>query len=159
MKILLKILGGLVVCVLVLLVVFRITGLEPHGGFPGLWLKGNLVPAPVADWAWTDKVPTIKLQTESWYLLPHSVTIDCMTLNGRLYVSSGYPPQNPKSWYENVVRDQQVRMQIGNNLYDLTLTEVRDPTEAAAAMKAKYTKYPELKTPSNFIIHVFRVEG
>lgn len=159
MKIFLKILGGLIICLIVLLVVFRITGLEPHDRFPGLWLKGNLVTTPVNDWTWTDKVPTIKLQTESPYLLPHSVTIDCMTLNGHLYVSSGYPPQSPKTWYENLTRDPHVRIQIGNNLYDRTMTEVKDPTEAAAAMKAKYTKYPTLKTPSNFIIHVFRVDG
>ncbi|HVA94319.1 MAG TPA: hypothetical protein VNI36_05375 [Candidatus Dormibacteraeota bacterium] len=158
MKIFLKILGGLVLCVIVLLVVFRITGFGPHGGTPGLWLKGNLVTTPVNDWTWTDKVPTIELQTESWYLLPHSVTIDCMTLNGHLYVSSGYPPQSVKTWYKNVVRDPHVRILIGNNLYDRTLTEVKDPTEAAAAMKAKYTKYPKLKTPSDFIIHVFRVD-
>ena len=159
MKIVLKILGGLVICVLILLVVFRITGLGPHGGFPGLWLKGNLVTTPVNDWTWTDKVPTIEVQTESWYLIPHSVTIDCMTLNGRLYVSSGYPPQSVKTWYKNVARDPHVRILIGNNLYDRTFTEVKDPAEAAAAMKAKYTKYPTLKTPSNFIIHVFRVDG
>jgi hypothetical protein len=157
MKIFLKILGGLVICILVLLVVFRITGLGPHGRTPGLWLKGNLVTTPVNDWTWTDKVPTIQLQTESWYLLPHSVNIDCMTLNGHLYVSSGYPPQNVKTWYKNLVRDPHVLIRIGNNLYDRTMTEVKDPTEAAAAMKAKYTKYPTLKTPSNFIIHVFRV--
>ncbi len=159
MKIFLKIVGGLLVCVVVLLVVFKITGLEPHDRFPGLWLKANLVTTPVTDWSWTDKVPTIKLQTESWYLLPHSVTIDCMTLNGHLYVSSGYPPQSPKSWYENVMRDPHVRIQIGNNLYDRTLILVKDSTESATAMKAKYTKYPKLKTPSNFVIHVFRVDG
>jgi hypothetical protein len=158
MKIVWKILGGLVICVVVLLVVFRITGFGPHGGVPGLWLKGNLVTTPVNDWAWTDKVPTIELQTESWYGIPHSVTIDCMTLNGHFYVSSGYPPGQVKSWYKNLVRDHHVRILIGDNLYDRTMTEVKDPAEAAAAMKAKYTKYPTLKTPSNFIIHVFRVD-
>jgi hypothetical protein len=159
MKTLSKIAGVIIGCLVLLLIVLRVTGFGPHGGTPGLWLKGNLVTTPVADWTWTDKVPTIQLQTESWYLLPHSVTIDCMTLNGHLYVSSGYPPQSVKTWYENVVRDPHVRIKIGNNLYDRTLTEVKDPTEAAAAMKAKYTKYPTLKTPSNFIIHVFRVDG
>lgn len=159
MKIFLRILGGLVICIGVLLAVFRFTGLGPHGGFPGLWLKGNLVTTPVNDWTWTDKVSTIEVQTESGYFIPHSVTIDCMTLNGRLYVSSGYPPQSPKTWYENVERNPHVRILIGNNLYDRTMTEIKDPAEAATAMKAKYAKYPTLKTPSNFIIHVFRVDG
>jgi hypothetical protein len=56
------------------------------------------------------------------------------------------------------VRNPHVRILIGNDLYDRTLIEVKDPAEAASAMKAKYTKYPTLKTPSNFIIHVFRVD-
>ncbi len=74
MKTLLKIVGGIVLCLVLLLVVFRITGLDPNGGRPGLWLKGNLVTAPVTDWSFTETIPYIKIQTESWYGLPHSVS-------------------------------------------------------------------------------------
>lgn len=158
MKIFLKITGTTVGCLVVLAVVLSITGFGPHGTTPGLWLKGNLVTTPVTDWSFTDKVPVIELQTESWYLLPHSVHIYCMTYNGQLYVSAGYPPNAQKTWDANVLRDPHVRIKIGNNLYDRTLVWVKDPAQAAAAMKAKYTKYPTLKTPKNWTIHVFRVE-
>ena len=36
MKMLLKIAGGILVCLALLLVVFRITGLNPHDRIPGL---------------------------------------------------------------------------------------------------------------------------
>ena len=58
MKMLLKIAGGIIVCLALLLVVLRITGLNPHDRIPGLWLTGNLVTTPVTDWSFTDKVPT-----------------------------------------------------------------------------------------------------
>jgi hypothetical protein len=86
MKILWKIVGGLLVCLIVLLGVLRITGLPPNGRRPGLWIKGNPVAAPVSDWSWTDQYPYIELQTRTWYLLPHSVTINC------LRISSKFPP-------------------------------------------------------------------
>ena len=91
MKMLLKIVGGILVCLALVLVVLRITGLNPHDRIPGLWLTGDLVTTPVTDWSFTDKVPNIKLQTQSRFLLPHSVTINCLAYNGQLYVSSTYP--------------------------------------------------------------------
>ena len=82
MKVLLKIVGGILVCLALVLVVLRITGLNPHDGIPGLWLTGDLVTTPVTDWSFTDEVPTIKLQTQSRFLLPHSVTINCLAYQG-----------------------------------------------------------------------------
>ncbi|MGH9690679.1 MAG: hypothetical protein ACRD4C_06275 [Candidatus Acidiferrales bacterium] len=68
MKTLLKIAGAIIVCLMLVLVVLRITGLNPHDRTPGLWLTGGLVTTPVTDWSFTDKVPTIKPQTHSRFL-------------------------------------------------------------------------------------------
>ncbi len=81
---------GLVVVVLVALVVLRVAGLDPKERRPGLWLAGERVTAPVADWSFTDKYPTIYIQTQSRYLLPHSVTITCVAHDGQLYLTSVY---------------------------------------------------------------------
>jgi hypothetical protein len=159
MKMLLKIVGGILVCLALLLVVLRITGLNPHDGIPGLWLTGDLVTTPVADWSFTDKVPTIKLQTQSRFLLPHSVTINCLAYNGGLYVSSIYPAGTPRSWNENVMRDPHVRIKIGDKLYDRTLVLVTDPTERDGVLQVRGKKYPQLKIPANATIHVFHVAG
>ncbi len=94
MKTLLNILGAIVICMVLLLVTLRFTGLNPHGdtpgpgSYPGLWLSGNLVTTPVADWSFTDNIQTVKLQTNTWYLIPHSVTIWCIAYNGQLYVAT-----------------------------------------------------------------------
>ena len=57
MKTLWKIVGGILVCLVLALLVLRVTGLEPHERIPGLWLKGDLVTTPVDDWSFTDKIP------------------------------------------------------------------------------------------------------
>jgi len=159
MKTLLKIVGVIAVCLGVALVVFRIAGLNPHGRIPGLWLTGNVVTTPVTDWSFTEKVPNIELQTESRFLLPHSVTIDCLDYNGQLYVSSVYPAGSPRGWNDNAIRDPNVRIKIGNNLYDRTLFLVNDPSERDAVLQVRARKYPHLKVPANSTIHVFRVVG
>ena len=71
MKALWKVLGVILACLVLLLVVARIVGFEPNGRRPGLWLKGDLVTTPVTDWSFTEKVQNVKLQTNTWYLVPH----------------------------------------------------------------------------------------
>ena len=159
MKTLLKIVGAILVCLALALVVLRITGLDPHDRIPGLWLTGDLVTTPVNDWSFIDKVPNIKIQTQSRFLLPHSVTINCLSYNGQFYVSSTYPPGTPRSWNDNVMRDPHVRIKIGNKVYDRTLVLLTDPAEIDAVLQARLKKYPRLKIPANSVIHVYRVVG
>ena len=158
MKMLLKIVGGILACLALLLVVFRITGLNPHDRIPGLWLTGDLVTTPVTDWSFTDEVPNIKLQTQSRFLLPHSVTINCLAYKGQLYVSSTHPAGALRSWGGNVMRDPHVRIKIGDKLYDRTLVFVTDPAEKDAVIQAREKKY-KLKTPANSTTDVFHVVG
>jgi|SRR5215469_682739 len=158
MKVLLKIVAAILVCLASLLVVLRFTGLNPHDRIPGLWLTGDLVTTPVTDWSFTDEVPNIKLQTQSRFLLPHSVTINCLAYKGQLYVSSTHPIGAPRSWDENVMRDPHVRIKIGDELYDRTLVLVTDPAEKEAVVQIRENKY-QLKVPANATIDVFRVTG
>ena len=158
MKTLIKIIGAVVVCLIVAVIVLRITGLDPKGRRPGLWLKGNLVTTPVTDWSFTDKLHNIEIQTETWYGLPHSVTINCNRANGQqLYLVSTYPAGTRRSWNDNVMRDPHVRLKIGDNVYDRTLSPVTDPAEQQAVLKAKYQKYPDQKLNPNDSVHIFHV--
>lgn len=159
MKALLKIVGGILVCLVLLLIVLRITGLNPHDRIPGLWLTGDLVTTPVNDWSFTDAVPTIKLQTRSQFLLPHSVTINCLAYQGGFYVTSTHPAGAPRSWDQNVMRDPHVRIKIGDKLYDRTLVPVTDPAEKDAVLQIKAKKYPQLKIPADSTTDVFQVVG
>ena len=82
MRALSKVIGAILVGLALVLIGARITGLEPTLQRPGLWLKGELVSTPVTDWSFTDKIPLIQIQTNSPYLLPHSVTINCISYKG-----------------------------------------------------------------------------
>ena len=141
MKTLLKVLGGILVCVVLLLVVLRITGFEPHGLHPGLWLKGDLMMTPVTDWSFAEKARTLEVQTNTWYLIPHSVTISRVVYNGQLYLYSIYGEggdyPHGRVWNNNVARDPHVRLKIGNRLYDCTLVRVTDSAEIAAVEGAE----------------------
>jgi len=159
MKTVWKIVGAVAVCLILALVVLRFTGLNRHGRIPGLWLTGNVVTTPVTDWSFTEKVPNIGLQTQSRFLLPHSVTINCLDYNGQLYVSSVYPPGTPRGWNDNVMRDPHVQIKVGNNLYERTLVLVADPAERDAVLQVRARKYPRLNIPPNSTIHVFHVVG
>ena len=161
MKTLLKVVGLILVGLVLLLVVARITGLEPTLRRPGLWLKGELVTTPIADWSFTDQVQNIKIQTNSWYLLPHSVTINCISYKGQLYLYSFYAAgltyPHGRRWNEDVARDPHVRIKIGDKLYDRTLILATDPAEQEAVHEATFKKYPDLKLPPGGTIVLFHV--
>src|ERR1700686_1061125 len=163
MKPLVKIVGATLICLVLLLAMLSITGFEPRERTPGLWLKGNIVTTPVADWSFTDKYPTVKVQTRTWYLLPHSVTTYCVAYNGQLYLTSVYPAgveyPHGRSWNENVARDPHVRIKIGDQLYDRTLSYVTDPAEKAGVFQAKRKKYPQQVIPANARVQMFHVGG
>ncbi len=127
-------------------------GCEPGDGPPGLWLGGELVTTPVTDWSFTDEFQEIYLETQTWYLIPHSVTIWCATHNGQLYLFSIYSegrdefPEG-RSWNRNVVRDPRVRLKIGNQLFEQRTILVTDSAEKEAVLQAfarKYTRVKEL---------------
>lgn len=155
--------SAVVVVVLLLLATLRATGFEPRDcanagsswtcRTPGLWLKGDVVEGPVTDWSFTDKIPTIKIQTQSPMLLPYSVAIWCAAYNGNLYVTS----YRGRRWVEDIVGDPHVRIKIDGRLYDRSLSMVTDPAEKAAVLQAKGKKYPEWKVPAVETATVFRV--
>lgn len=138
------------------LLTLRITGLDPEYmdytteaytergrmTYPGLWLKGELVQEPVANWDWVYDVDhpvrgnTIMLETRTWYGIPYSVTILPTARGDKLYIGGSardarlereFP--NYKQWWANVDRDPRVRLKIDGKLYEMTATLVSDPAE------------------------------
>ena len=147
MKTVAKIVAGTVVCLVLLLVLLRMTGFNPigdtpgPGNYPGFWLSGKVVTTPVTDWSFATQYQTDKVQTRTWYLIPHSVTTGFIVHNGQLYLTSnfaaGVPFPQGKSWVTNVMRDPHVRLKFGNNLYDCILSHVTDPNERAAVSRTE----------------------
>lgn len=159
MKTLGKIVGAILIGCALLLVILRFTGLNPRARTPGLWLTGKVVNTPVTDWSFTDKVQHVEVQVRTWYLLPHSVTINCISNDGRLYLSSVFGQDETRSWNAAVLRDPRVRIKVGDQLYDRTLVPVTDPAEWKAVLEARARKYPRLKIPRGATVHIFRVTG
>ena len=159
MKTLWKTVAVIVVCLVLVLIVLRITGFGPHGRTPGLWLKGNIVTTPVTDWSFTYNIPVIQIQTQTWYLLPHSLNINCLDYDGQLYLVSVYPAGTRHTWNDNVMRDPHVLIKIGDQMYDRMLSLVTDAAEQEGVLQARHKKYPELKIRPNSTIHVFHVVG
>jgi len=158
-----KIIGAIVVVLVLLLVVLRITGLNPigstpgPGNYPGLWLSGKVVKTSVTDWSFATQYKTDKIQTRTWYLIPHSVTTGFVVRNGELYITSMFPAGAPfpqgKSWVTNVMRDPHVRLKFGDNLYDCVLTPVTDAGERDAVLGPRARAASSGNGPA---MHLFR---
>jgi len=170
MKTLAKSVGLVLVCLILALAVLRATGLNPigdtpgRGNYPGLWLSGTVVTTPVTDWSFANQYKTDKLQTRTWYLIPHSVTTGHIVHNGQLYITSffaaGVPFPQGKSWVTNVMRDPHVRLKFGNNLYDCVLSHVTDPDEKAAVLGPRAAQSAQLSAANATggpVMHLFHV--
>src|SRR2546426_9933976 len=159
---LLLVVGALLACVAVALGTLRVVGLDPKDRRPGLWPPGALVPKPGTDWSFTDRYPTILVQTWSWYGLPHPLTTSCTAHNGQLYLTSVYRPggQFPRDrlWNRNIIRDPHVRLKIGDQVFDRTVALVTDPAEKDAVLQTKAKKYPRQQMSDTSRVYVFRVQ-
>jgi hypothetical protein len=184
MKIL-KVGALLIVAVLALmLLTFRVTGLEPqyldmnqlrsHHNIarPGLWLKGEVVTTPVTDWSFVNDVPhpgrslnTVLVETRTPYFIPHSVRTIPSVRDGRLYIRShqdrmDFEFPHDKSWTADVALDPRVRIKIGDKLYEATLVLVADRAQAIALLGRNPETLEKGPDGQEHVVgydHVFRV--
>ena len=152
--------GAILILVIlgVTLVTLRFTGLEPEYldlnqlrahhmiARPGLWLKGEVVTAPITDWSFVNDVPhpgrsinTVLVETRTLYFIPHSVRTMPFVRNGVLFIRSHQDRMDvqfphDKSWTDNVARDPRVRIKIGDKLYEATMVLVADRAQAIAVL-------------------------
>ena len=188
MKKVLKVGGSLLVGVLVLaLFTLRLTGLEPayidpsseqfaannRIARPGLWLTGEVVTTPVANWDFVNNIRdpirknTIMIETRTWYGIPHSVTTGVVGRGDKLYVHGHQDEKrmakqfpSDKAWTANVARDPRVRMKIGGKIYEMTLVLITDRAEVAAIMgrdPETREKGPDGQERVKEVMHYWRV--
>jgi hypothetical protein len=113
-------------------------GCNPSERRPGLWLSGEPAAFP-ADWTFTSDINEIAVQVATPYLIPHSVTIWCASLDGQLYVGARAP--ETKRWPGWVDRDPNVRLLVDGKLYDATLVPLDDPVTLTRLMPVYAAKY------------------
>jgi hypothetical protein len=116
--------------------------LEPSGARPGFGLSGEVAREPVSDWSFTDRVEEILIETRTGYGLSHSVTIWCVSIDGALYVGASAPDfPKERRWVSNVRRDPDVRLKIGDRIYERRLELVTDPAMTDLVNRAFGRKY------------------
>ncbi len=74
-----------------------------------------------------------------WDWIPHSVTVWCVIVGNELYVSAD--DADKKSWVANVARNPNVRLKIGDKVYEQKLVPITDTATIAAIDSGFARKY------------------
>lgn len=117
------------------------------GPIPGGALSGQPADAP-ADWTTELEDGHAICEIESRPTDPHSIQLDCFVYGGSLYVqshrwalSSWWPV---RSWAAVWIEHPDVRVRIGDALYDLTAKQITDAPERASILAFRgYDPVPE----------------
>ncbi len=125
-----------------LLALSALAACGPLGPLAGGRLTGEVVSDPVTDWSFTDALATVEVETRPE--APYSVTVWCFHSGSSLYV----PARNPKSktWVQNALADDRVRLRIDGRIYERRAVRVTDPDEIEAVLPALLEKY-QLELP------------
>ena len=110
----------------------------PRGILAGGSYLGSAVRERVSDWSFTDKEYLVGIETRGRFFR-HSVTILCVSADGRLYVMARHAPR--KRWVQNLEADPRVRLRIGDVLYAGRAVRVTRQDEADAVARAFLRKY------------------
>jgi|TARA_B100000315_G_scaffold124669_1_gene114618 hypothetical protein len=104
---------------------------------PGGWLLGTEVSEPVSDWSFANQVPLCQIQVSGW--LPHSVNLNCMSADGKLYLSCA--SCDGKRWSTYALANPNGRIRMNGSVYPVTLTRVLDPKLLDEAWQARAAKF------------------
>lgn len=143
MKIVLRVLGGLVGAVVVLMLAVFVYGRfsdGPVGFFSGGPLaSGEMVTTPVADWGFATDVDTIEFQLVE---PPRSRTVWILVEDGRAYIPCGIPNFTLwKKWPHEALEDGRAIVRIEGKRYPLELVKVDEPGLRAALLANVAEKY------------------
>ncbi|MDJ0786057.1 MAG: hypothetical protein QNK05_04575 [Myxococcota bacterium] len=106
---------------------------------PGGRLSGE-VASPPADWSFTDAVDTMQLETAPDD--PYSVNVWATASAGSMYVVG----REGSGWVDRATANPEVRLRVGDTLYELRAVPVTDEAELdalVAAIGAKYDFEPD----------------
>lgn len=115
-------------------------GCGPLVMVPGGELSGSLKAIP-ADWSFSDAIETVQLETRP--ADPYSVNVWGVGLGSLFYVAAG---DAESRWALHIAEDPNVRLKLGDDLYELHATHTTDASELdafLAALKQKYDFEPE----------------
>ena len=131
--------------------------IDPSDARPGLGLSGEVHQQRVDDWSFTADANEIFIETVTSYRIPHSVTAWCVTVEDGLYVAAD--DADEKRWVTNVARDPNVRLKIGDKIYEQKLVPVTDAGTIASIDSgfARKYDYEEEEADDKMIVGYWRV--
>ena len=131
--------------------------IDPSDERPGLGLSGEVHQQGVEDWSFTLDAEEIFIETVTSYWIPHSVTAWCVTVGSELYVAAD--DADKKSWVANVARDPNVRLKIGDKVYEQKLVPITDAATQASIDRgfAQKYEYEEEETDDEMIVGYWKV--
>ena len=113
----------------------------PCERFPGAWLAGDVVQAPVDDWSFANDVGICFVEVPS--IIAHSVTLNCMSADGRLYLSCSQC--EGKRWSTIALEAGSGRIRIGETVYPVSMSRVTTNDELDLAWRARAMKLAALR--------------
>lgn len=120
----------LAVCLLAL-------GCGPTGPLPGGRLSGQVATELPTDWSFTDDEKTVQLETRPSD--PYSVNLWGVSLGDHFYVASGQG--GAATWVAYITEDPNVRLRVGDTLYELRAVRVSNETDGERFIEALTRKY------------------
>lgn len=125
---------------LMFLVALALPGCGDFSPISGGELTGTVKPVPV-DWTLVAGDDVVQLETRAPE--PYSVNLWIIGAGPDLYVFAG---DNRAAWIEHMALNPEVRVQIGDGIYELTADQVTDAGEFerfADAWESKYGRRPQ----------------
>ncbi len=126
----------------------------PMGPFPGGRLSGSVAADLPGDWSFADAQDTVQLETRS--SAPYSVNLWGAGIGDRFYLASG---GGDARWVRYIAEDPNVRLRVGDTIYELRAVRVEDEAEGERFIEALKRKYGwEPSTPEREDALLFRLD-
>jgi hypothetical protein len=97
-------------------------GNGPFLVFPGGKLEGTVATDPVTDWSFLDEQ---YVHLESNPADPYSVELNYFVRDGELFID----PAEGRRWFDELKKDENVRVRFGDTIYPVTAVLVGRPGE------------------------------
>ncbi len=108
----------------------------PCERIPGSYLLGEEVTEPVEDWSFVNQTGLCQIQVSA--ALPHSVNLNCMAADGKLYLSCA--SCEGKYWSNAALNNSKARIRINGRVYPVHISRVEDAKTLDIAWQARATK-------------------
>ena len=115
---------------------WTILGIGPCGPIPGGSLPNGEASGVVQDWSFVNEAKRCAVEVRP--ADPHSVTVNCMSWQGRLFVSCS--KCEGKDWSGYALAEPSARIEIGNRVYPAQIARITEPDELDEIWRARAEK-------------------